>query len=306
MSTAEYDAFGPWIDTVRTPSDVPPLYRDHPLDLGAARLVLKVPRNIARRDALPTMDLYDHLLVVGPHDLTVLSRQDGGYGEFTLGYGRIVAIQDSVNLLAGRLTMHTLTEQAWSIPYNGSSYRVVEMLVRLLRDLALETIPAPAAAPGPGSWPQATVQAPELGSLEDRDMALVTLSRDLLGGEPAMRLLAAHSRRVLVPRGGALTRALHVVRPMTLQGALVCASTREMQVLHRRDWLVRGNRPVHSLARTILLLGRLEAVTAREDAHYGGVSVVTLHAGTTSIDLPVPSGSAAERVLLAAPTVAPA
>jgi hypothetical protein len=306
VSTAEYDAFGPWIDEVRTPSDVPPLYRDHPLDLAAARLVLKVPRNIARRDALPTMDLYDHLLVVGPHDLTVLSRQDGGYGQFTLGYDRIVAIQDSVNLLAGRLTMHTLADPAWSIPYNGSSYRVVETLVRLLRDLALETIPASGSAPSPGSWPSATAQTPDLGSLEGSDMALVTSCRDLLGGEPAMRLLAAHARRVLAPRGGALTRALHAVRPMTLQGALVLASTKEVQVLHRRDWLVRGNRPVHSLARSVLLLGRLDAVTARQDACYAGVSVVTMCAGTSSIDLPVPSGSVAERVLLGAPTLASA
>ena len=306
VSTAEFDAFGPWIDEVRTASAVPRLYRDYPLDLAAARLVLKVPRNIARRDALPTMDLYDHLLVVGPHDLTVLSRQDGGYGEFTMGYDRIVAIQDSVNLLAGRLTVHTRSERAWSIPYNGSSSEVVGTLVRLLRDLALETIPAPASAPGPGSWPPAAAQPPGLGGLEDRDMALVASCRDLRGDEPAMQLLAAHARRALVPRGGALTRALHVVRPMTLQGALVFASTHEVQVLHRRDWLVRGNRPVHSLARTVLLLGRLDAVTVRQDARYAGVSVVTMRAGTTSIDLPVPSGSAAERALLGAPTVASA
>jgi len=84
VSTAEFDAFGPWIDEVRTASAVPRLYRDYPLDLDAARLVLKVPRNIARRDALPTMDLYDHLLVVGPHDLTVLSARTAGTARLTL------------------------------------------------------------------------------------------------------------------------------------------------------------------------------------------------------------------------------
>lgn len=98
-------------------------------------------------------------------------------------------------------------------------------------------------------------------------MALVTLSRDVLAVEPDMRLLAAHARGVLAPRGGALTLALHAVRPMTLQGAL-------------------------------------DAVAVREDQRYAGVSVVTMRAGATSIDFPVPSGSVAERVLLDAPPVA--
>lgn len=76
-STPEYDAFGPWVDPVRSAEEVPPLYRDHPVDLAASRLVLKVPRDIARRDATPDMDLYDHLLVLEADALTVLSRRGG-------------------------------------------------------------------------------------------------------------------------------------------------------------------------------------------------------------------------------------
>ena len=59
---SEYDAFGPWIDEVFAPEDVPRLFRNHALDFDAARLVLKVPRDIVRRDATPDMDLYDYLL----------------------------------------------------------------------------------------------------------------------------------------------------------------------------------------------------------------------------------------------------
>ena len=72
--SAEFDAFGPWVDQVRNASEVPGLYRDYPVDFATSRLVLKVPRNISRRDALPTMDLYDHLLIAGPEALVVLSR----------------------------------------------------------------------------------------------------------------------------------------------------------------------------------------------------------------------------------------
>lgn len=62
MSTtrvSEYDRFGPWIDEVLDLEDVPRLFRSHPVDFDAARLVLKVPRDIARRDANAAMNLYD-------------------------------------------------------------------------------------------------------------------------------------------------------------------------------------------------------------------------------------------------------
>ena len=73
--TQEFDEFGPWILEVERPEDVPRLYRGHPLDLGSAELVLKVPRRIWRRDANPDMDLYDYLIVAGGDSMTVLSRR---------------------------------------------------------------------------------------------------------------------------------------------------------------------------------------------------------------------------------------
>ncbi len=53
---SEYDRFGPWIDEVLDLEDVPALFRDHAIDFDTARLVLKVPREIARRDATADMD----------------------------------------------------------------------------------------------------------------------------------------------------------------------------------------------------------------------------------------------------------
>ena len=70
----EYARFGPWVDEIASADELPRLYRDHPIDFAAALLVLKVPRNIARRDARPDMDLYDHVVVLEPDRLTVLSR----------------------------------------------------------------------------------------------------------------------------------------------------------------------------------------------------------------------------------------
>ena len=297
MINAEYDAFGPWIDEVSAPSDVPRLYRDYPLDLTACRIVLKFPRNVSRRDVTPDMDLYDHLLVAGPDKLTVLSRQDAAYSTATAAYDRIVAIEDSVSLLDGLLTVHTAAEGSVSIPYNGSSHEVVENLIDLLRELSGSAVPARPSAPD--SAPRhATVPTPGLVTLGDKDVDLVSSFRHLQRNEPDVRLLAAHGRLVLAPRGGAVSRGLHSVRPMILQGALVCRNETELQVISRRDWLVRGNRPVLSLARTVVTLAKIDAVSSRQDAEYTGVRVVTLRAGATSIDFPVPADSEAERILL--------
>lgn len=298
MINAEYDAFGPWIDEISAPSDVPRLYRDFPLDLAACRVVLKFPRNVSRRDVTPDMDLYDHLLVAGPEKLTVLSRQGDSYSTATAAYDRIVAIEDSVSLLDGLLTVHTVAEGSVSIPFNGSSHEVVETLIDLLRELSGSTVPA-ARRSAPVSAPRhATLPTPGLVALGDKDVDLVSSFRHLQRSEPDVRLLAAHGRLVLAPRGGAVSRGMHSVRPMVLQGALVCRNETELQVISRRDWLVRGNRPVHSLARTVVTLAKIDAVSSRQDAEYTGVRVVTVRAGATSIDFPVPADSEAERILL--------
>ncbi|MGV8966341.1 MAG: hypothetical protein ACOH2F_08675 [Cellulomonas sp.] len=294
----EYDAFGPWIDEIHVPADIPRLYRDHPLELGALRLVLKVPRNVTRRDATPGMDLYDHLLAVGPTGLTVLSRQGAAYVERTAAFAEIAAISDSVNLLDGRLIIHTLTGPALTIGYNGASRQVVARLVDLLRELATKSLrgvdPQPAAAPP--VLPEAAALG--LRDLGERDVALVTLSREVLRSQPGLRVETAHGRVVLTPRGGFATRMMHLALPMTLHGAVVCADEHTRVILGRREWLVRGNRTEHSLSQLTIPLPGLATTTVRDHPRYLGVRIVTLHRGDARLEVLVPTGSPADQALL--------
>jgi hypothetical protein len=121
----------------------------------------------------------------------------------------------------------------------------------------------------------------------------------VLREEPGLRVIAAHGRLVRVPQGGPFTRAVHLARPMTLQGAVVCTDGLELQVLSRRERLIRGNRTVHSLARLVVPLHRLETVSAADHPRYAGVRVMALRVGSTTLELPLPTGSAAEGFLLA-------
>ena len=303
VRTAEYDAFGPWIIQVSTPEDVPRLYRSFPLDLGSSLLVLKIPRGIARRDANPSMDLYDHLIVARSDRLTVLSRRSSAYIAVDVDYASIVAIEDSVDLLDGLLTLHTDTGAAMTLPYNGSSQPMMSALVTLLRGRSLAT--AGAVRRGGSRWraalPGQGLPTPGLRDLGDRDVALVTEQRDLFRREPDLRFLAAHGGRAVAPRGGSLTDLLRAARPTNLQGAVVCATEDELQILCRRHWFVRRSRPVHSITRLVLPVARVDAITTREDLRYAEVRLLTIHAGGTRLELALPTGSLMERVLTALP-----
>ncbi|RMI13498.1 hypothetical protein [Cellulomonas triticagri] len=300
-TTPEFDAFGPWVDPVREPDDVPPLYRDHPVDLASSRLVLKVPRDILRRDATPDMDLYDHLLVLGPDRLTVLSRRTGpvarGYDVREVPYDRVAAVRTSVELLDGRLDVLPLTGEALTIRFSGSSADVVAGFVDLLRVLAWPVPTSGDPAPRDPTLRHRALGRLDRRALGEKEIGLVSAYREVADHEPGLRALAAHPRAVVVPGGGALARVAHLLRPMTVHAAIVASDGRELQVFGRRAWLARGRTPVHSESRLVLPLDRLTTATATPHPAYPDVTVVTLRAADATFDLPVPAGAAAAEIL---------
>jgi hypothetical protein len=306
VRSAEYDAFGPWIMPVTSREEIPPLYRDHGFDLASARLVLKLPRNVARRDATPSMDLYDHLVIVDDAALTILSRRPGGYDERVVAHEAICAIDYGTDLLDGWITVHSAGEggrgraPALTLSYVGTSQDVVEGLVSLLRSL-YRSGPAPVGDTSVGSAAGGAAPLPALEQrdLGDHDIALVTRQLALLRAEPRMRLLGYHRRRVLAAReGGGLRRLVRLVRPVVLHAAVVCGDGSELQVLHRRDWVTRGRHPEYSLACTVLPLTRVDRADVADDPRNAGVRVLTLHCGATDLELVVPAGSSTEQALI--------
>jgi len=291
-STAEYDAFGPWIDEVASVDDVPRMYRGYPIDFGATRTVLKFPRDIPRREATPQMDLYDHLLIVTDDRLTILSRAGDRFTEVSVPHDRVAAITDWVNLLDARLVIHTLDGDVVSVAYNGSSNDSVVTLVDLLRELAHRTAPARRQQPA---------ELPPLGldDLGKKDALMVTAFRDLARREPGVRLVAAHGRTAVTSRSGFVAKLLDLILPATLHACVVGLSGTELHIVARREWIVRGGAPVVSRARTVVALDVLSAVTVEQHPRFLGVSVVTLSAAGARIEVMVPEDSVARSVLLA-------
>jgi hypothetical protein len=328
-TTPEFDAFGPWIYEVRTADEVPPLYRAHPIDLEAARMVLKVPRPIERRNATPTMHLYDHLLVAGLDELTVLSRDGDTFGVRSVPYRRIGAAQLSVSLLDGRLRLADATPgsggELLALAFNGVSLGTVEGLVDLLLEQALvhagvvgnhEVGPAgPEGAVGPVGTPTGTAHTgtaptetvPSVGgtpapsgrwSLGGPDVALIVAYRELAERHPELVRLADHAR-VPVQRAAMswVARMLDRWWPVTLHAAVVAAAPGRVEVLHRRELFSVGGKPVHSIARTTLLTSAVTALTLTPHPAYAGALDCRVSVGDAVVRLALPEGAPTVRAL---------
>lgn len=298
-TTPEFDAFGPWIYEVRTPEEVPPLYRAHAIDLDSARVVLKVPRPIERRNATPTMHLYDHLLVAGPDELTVLSREVDSARERSVPYARIGAVELSVSLLDGRLRLLDATPgsggELLSLTFNGVSLGTVEQLVDLLVTEAL--------AHGGGSAAREPTAAPtgaaaRTWSVAGPDVALVVAYKELAERVPGLVRLADHARVPVTRRSTSLVaRLLDRWWPVTLHAAVVAYAPGRVEVLHRRELTSPRGRPAHSIARTTLLASAVTAVALTPHPAYSGALACRVSVGDAAVQLAFPEGAPTVRAL---------
>lgn len=310
--SSEYDRFGPWIDEVTRVEDLPRLYRSHPIDFSVERLVLKVPRSIERRNATPEMDLYDHLIMLGQDQLTVLSRHSGkpsrkgsedsgkGYDVASIPFADVVAIRTSLNLLDGRLTVSTSEGAPISVAYNGTAGDVVDMLVAALREAVCTGPASPVgsallAAGGPLARPAL------VPGREPVDAFLATAFLEAHIANPRLSAWAAHGSRRLAPDAagarGSIQRLGHAISPMTLHGALFAAGEAAMEVFGRRSWLIRGRAANYSTSHLVIPFGAPDHLDLSPHPLYPEVTVATIGAGKWRHELPVPRGSVAEHLL---------
>lgn len=309
---AEYDAFGPWVARVTSAALVPPLFRSWAPDPLGVDVMVKVPRNVHRRDTRPGADLYDHLLWVADGTLWQLTRAaaaaaaigapedaEGGVLRRRVPLAHVVAVEDSGELLDAVLTLRMDDGTALAVRYSGTSRPIMGELVAAVRDAwrpGVQDGPAPAGA---GLGPESA----RVGGLEgleglDADVALVNELHELRRAEPGLVLRGAHGRRpVAAVDPDVVNRVRERMQPWVLQGAVACADAHELVVLHRRAWLTRTRKPDLSMARTVVSLERARAlgVRVRPVAFEGVVEVVV---GEGAARLVVPAGGDVERALV--------
>ncbi|MGV8907360.1 MAG: hypothetical protein ACOH1Y_00115 [Propionicimonas sp.] len=101
----EYDAFGPWIEPIRSAADMPPAFSSHYAEHAGARFLLKVPRDEDRADLRPGMDLFAAVVAIHNEGVSVL-RLDGGSVRTQLAdWRQIVATTYTAELLVARWSL---------------------------------------------------------------------------------------------------------------------------------------------------------------------------------------------------------
>ena len=140
----EYDRFGPWIDHVRQPSDMPRRFRPWWPELAAARYLLKVPRSYDRSQVSPGMDLYESLIAVLPDRVCVLRADPTRIVRRDVARDEIVASVRHTSLLTGLWSLLLVDGGTLEVPFNSVSGSLIAEVERfLITDPGLTGVPTP-------------------------------------------------------------------------------------------------------------------------------------------------------------------
>ena len=127
----EYDAFGPWIYEIDEEHDVPGIFRNYCNEDDKQLMLIKIPREIERREASPGMDLYDYLIGAYDTHIRILKRTGKKVNERTVYYDNIIAVKDIHALLNGEVILFTENEP-FIILYNTVSEDIILKLINII------------------------------------------------------------------------------------------------------------------------------------------------------------------------------
>lgn len=132
---AEYNAFGPWVYEIDEAHPLPPLFVPCFTDPDEAILMIKVPREIERRNAAPGMDLYDFVVALYEDRIRILERQGSDVVKHLITAEEFRGVRIYENLLKGGCTVYS-EGGAISFPFSAVSR---DLLWRFA-DLAIEKL----------------------------------------------------------------------------------------------------------------------------------------------------------------------
>ncbi len=139
----EYDAFGPWVDPVRSEAEMPRCFRDAYKMHRDARFLLKVPIDADRLSVRPGMDLYRMIMAVHDDRLSLLRLVEGTFTTETIGWEDVAAIRSLINLLAASWSLLTRDGETITVDYNTVAFRRFDAVTDFIRDKLTPTADRP-------------------------------------------------------------------------------------------------------------------------------------------------------------------
>lgn len=153
----EYDAFGPWLDQVRSPIQMPRVFYRYYPEFRDARFLLKIPRNIDRAAARPGMDLYEAVFAVHEQGVSLLSHDGGRVTRQDATWSQVVACGTYTNLLLARWSLLLSNGSAIDVDHNSVGSTVMATVTdfvrtRIVPEFEPSTQPALAPVPVPQDY----------------------------------------------------------------------------------------------------------------------------------------------------------
>ncbi len=229
----EYDRFGPWAYPVRSRDEMPPRFDPWYEELKDSTLIIKLPREIERREAKPGSDLYVKLLAVGKEGIIHLSLTRDGISRQDFSFDRIAALRLAQELLHGELRIDLASGKNVVILFNTVSADLIEGFidaVRAGRALGL-------SQKGPRLSPARRAPEPEDENILFKNLLVALRERidglTLMAYQPPRAL--AGSKGGQSGLGGVLARLLR----WKLDGCLVAGTASELVLLVRGTGMPR-------------------------------------------------------------------
>ena len=132
---SEYDSFGPWAYEINDSYPLPRLFAPFFSADDKAILMIKIPRQIDRKDASPDMDLYDFVLALYEDKLRILERKGNEVADHLIPAESFMGIRIYEKLLMAGCTVFSDNESV-SFPFNSTSMA----LIRKFADLSIEKL----------------------------------------------------------------------------------------------------------------------------------------------------------------------
>lgn len=224
MQNKEYDEFGPWILEINTIEDIPKLFIPYCSEIDDALLLIKIPRNIERRNANPNMDLYDYVLGVYEEYLIILKRDSKNIEVIEIKFKDVIAITNRMDLLLGIVTFY-LSKKIISFNYSVVSGDIIRRLLKLIRERY---------APNSNFIFEGLL---DYNLIEDVDSLYINLLSQFAKPEDHFKVLAIQSSVKAIPIytsiGKKIMDLLNIYKENLLQNTMYLTNEKELLIVTR-------------------------------------------------------------------------
>jgi hypothetical protein len=133
----EYDAFGPWVDQVRSEIEMPKVFRSYYPQFHDAAFLLKIPRDVDRAAMRPGMDLYAAVLAVHDQGVCLLRHLGTTVTREDTSWDQVVACSTYTNLLVGHWSLLLSNGSAVQIDHNTVASATMAQITAFARSRIL-------------------------------------------------------------------------------------------------------------------------------------------------------------------------